>query len=111
MKFSGERLKERRKTVSLTLDALAQKCSSSKSYIWELENNKDIKPSGDKVYLLSLALGVPMEYFFNGTRWYTPYGYCPHCGGEGITRERRINGNDTCIKGHIYPSSAAIKKD
>ena len=33
------------------------------------------------------------------------YGYCPHCGKPGISRERRINGNDTCSEGHVYPST------
>ena len=37
------------------------------------------------------------------------YGYCPHCRSEGISRERRPNGNDTCKKGHVYPSSARVE--
>lgn len=36
-----------------------------------------------------------------------PYGYCPHCGDLGVSRERTPKGNDTCASGHIYPSSAA----
>ncbi len=32
------------------------------------------------------------------------YGRCPHCGGNVVTRECRINGNDTCEDGHVYPS-------
>lgn len=32
------------------------------------------------------------------------YGYCPVCMAPGKTRERRINGNDTCENGHVYPS-------
>jgi len=38
------------------------------------------------------------------------YGYCPKCGLPGIARERRMNGNDTCTQGHVYPSSEAIQK-
>lgn len=41
----------------------------------------------------------------NGTR--SMFGYCPHCGASGTTRERRIDGNDTCKNGHVYPSRAA----
>ena len=37
-----------------------------------------------------------------------PYGYCPRCGGLGINRERRLNGNDRCENGHSYPSSTAV---
>lgn len=41
------------------------------------------------------------------------YGICPICLDEGVmtpgvSRERRINGNDECAKGHIYPSADAI---
>ena len=36
------------------------------------------------------------------------YGYCPRCGGLGISRERRLNGNDRCENGHSYPSSTAV---
>lgn len=64
MKFSGKRLKERRKKCEYSLDKLALLCNSSKSYMWELENNHNIKPSGEKVYLMSQSLGVPMEYFY-----------------------------------------------
>ena len=32
------------------------------------------------------------------------YGYCPMCGAKGVSRERRLNGNDLCASGHIYPS-------
>ncbi|USN15543.1 hypothetical protein KIKIMORA_04250 [Brevundimonas phage vB_BpoS-Kikimora] len=32
-------------------------------------------------------------------------GYCPHCGDDGMSRERRPDGNDTCRKGHTYPTS------
>ena len=38
------------------------------------------------------------------------YGYCPECGSLGYARERRLNGNDTCIKGHIYPSASALQE-
>lgn len=36
------------------------------------------------------------------------YGYCPRCGGLGMSRERRINGNDRCENGHSYPSLSAV---
>lgn len=37
------------------------------------------------------------------------YGYCPQCGSPGVSRERRINGNDQCGNGHVYPSRASLK--
>lgn len=36
-----------------------------------------------------------------------PYGICPVCGGAGLSRERRPNGNDKCVNGHVYPSREA----
>ena len=38
------------------------------------------------------------------------YGFCPECGAEGVTRERRPNGNDRCKNGHCYPSRNAVKE-
>lgn len=35
------------------------------------------------------------------------YGQCPHCRGKVVQRERRLNGNDTCENGHVYPSRAS----
>jgi len=36
------------------------------------------------------------------------YGLCPICGANGISRERRPNGNDRCENDHTYPSKDAI---
>jgi len=38
------------------------------------------------------------------------YGYCPTCGARGVQRERRLNGNDTCEQGHIYPSNTRLSE-
>jgi hypothetical protein len=38
----------------------------------------------------------------------TPYGFCPTCGSPGQFRERRLHGNDTCERGHTYPSRDAV---
>jgi len=36
------------------------------------------------------------------------YGYCPECGAKGTKRERRIDGNDICVNGHLYFSRKAV---
>ena len=36
------------------------------------------------------------------------YGYCPRCGGLGMSRECRLNGNDCCENGRSYPSVSAV---
>ena len=38
-----------------------------------------------------------------------PYGRCPICGAIGVAREKRINGNDRCANGCVYPSLEAVK--
>lgn len=40
----------------------------------------------------------------------TKYGFCPKCGAKGIARERRMDGNDKCVNGHLYKSSAATQE-
>ena len=37
------------------------------------------------------------------------YGFCPTCKGLGNTRERRFNGDDTCVNGHKYPSKDSLE--
>lgn len=39
-----------------------------------------------------------------------PYGRCPICGGVGQFRERRLDGNDRCVHGHVYPSRDAVMR-
>lgn len=35
-------------------------------------------------------------------------GWCPECGHRVVMRERRPDGNDTCEKGHTYPSAKSL---
>ncbi|TVV41852.1 helix-turn-helix domain-containing protein [Thalassolituus sp. C2-1] len=58
----SERLKKLRTEQGLTLEALAVKVDSTKSYIWELEKNNDKKPSADLVNKLAKELGTTVEY-------------------------------------------------
>ena len=55
-------IKRLRKEKSLTLEELARKIGSTKSYVWDLENKPSIRPSADKVYKLSVALGTTVEH-------------------------------------------------
>ena len=58
--------------------------------------------SADHVAASGKVIAEPVK------RQTTYYGYCPICGREGVSRERGINGNDTCVIGHKYASSEAI---
>lgn len=57
----GELIKKARKANGLTLEELAEATSTSKSYIWGLENNKDVNPSIQHCAKLSLALGISVN--------------------------------------------------
>lgn len=58
----GDRIRELRKAKGFTLEQLAEKSQSSKSYIWELENKDPPRPSGEKLALIASALGVTTDY-------------------------------------------------
>ncbi len=58
----GCKINELRNALNMTLQELADKCDSSKSYIWEIENKSSARPSAAIVLKLSRALGVSMEF-------------------------------------------------
>jgi len=58
----GYKIRELRKKKGYTLDELAAKSESSKSYIWELENKDPPRPSGEKLALIAAALDVTTDY-------------------------------------------------
>ncbi len=45
----GDKIRALRKQKKLSLEQLAELTDSSKSYIWELENKDDPKPSAEKI--------------------------------------------------------------
>ncbi len=61
----GEKIRTERKRLKLTLDGLAEKTGSSKSYIWELENRPVVRPSAEKISKIADVLGVTVEFLLN----------------------------------------------
>jgi transcriptional regulator with XRE-family HTH domain len=57
----GTKLKNLRLGKALSLDKLALLTSSSKSYLWELENRDVPLPSGDKLNALAKALETTVD--------------------------------------------------
>ena len=55
----GDKIRALRKQKKLSLEQLAELTDSSKSYIWELENKDDPKPSADKI---AAVLDVTTEF-------------------------------------------------
>nr|WP_200874296.1 helix-turn-helix transcriptional regulator [Ferrovum myxofaciens] len=58
----GDKIRALRKNKRMSLDQLADLTDSSKSYIWELENKDDPKPSADKIGKIAVALEVTTEF-------------------------------------------------
>lgn len=61
----GDKIRARRTELKISLEALAQKTDSSKSYIWELENRNNPKPSAEKLNKIAEALNVTPEYLWD----------------------------------------------
>lgn len=62
----GDRVRERRRKCGLTLEALAEKVGSSKSYMWEIENKEVARPSAEKLAQIAAALETTSEYLLDG---------------------------------------------
>ena len=58
----SNRIQKLRTDRKMTLDQLADATSSSKSYIWELENKSPPRPSAEKLAGIAKALGVTVDY-------------------------------------------------
>lgn len=63
----GDKIRALRKQKKLSLDKLAEMTDSSKSYLWELENKDDPKPSADKVAKIASVLEVTSEFLMSGS--------------------------------------------
>ena len=64
---TGEKIRALRKAHGYTLEQLAERAGSSKSYIWELENRAPPRPSAELLARIATALGVTIEYLLDET--------------------------------------------
>ena len=69
----------------------------------------DMSPNCITAYRHKNGLMYPTKPEASDENNKAPYGYCPLCNKPGITRERRPDGDDTCVNGHKYKSSTAMK--
>lgn len=61
----GEKLRKRRLELGFTLDQIAEKVGSRKAYIWQLENKKPAKPSGELLLKIANVLDISAEYLID----------------------------------------------
>jgi len=66
-KTFGEKVREERERLGLSLEALGTEIGSTKSYVWELETKETVRPSADKVFKLAEVFGVTPEYLMDDT--------------------------------------------
>ena len=63
----GENLKYWREKGGLTFEELAGEIDSTKSYLWELENKPNARPSADLAYRLAVALDTTVGVLMGET--------------------------------------------
>lgn len=63
----GSKIRNLRKARGYTLEQLAERAGSSKSYVWELENKAPPRPSAEKLTSIATALGVTINYLLDET--------------------------------------------
>lgn len=61
----GDKIRALRKQKKWSLEQLAELTDSSKSYIWELENKDDPKPSAEKVGRIAAVLEVTADFLLS----------------------------------------------
>lgn len=61
----GEKLRRARDNKGYSLDDLARVSGSSKSYLWELENRQDRRPSAEKLTEIARHLDLTTEYLLD----------------------------------------------
>ena len=61
----GEKLRSRRIEKGLTLEALAEKVGTTKAYVWQLENKKPAKPSGELLLKIADVLDISAEFLID----------------------------------------------
>lgn len=61
----SEKLRKLRKDKDWSLDDLSNKANVSKSYLWELENRPERKPSAEKLTDIAVQLGVTVEFLLD----------------------------------------------
>ncbi len=61
----SEKLRHLRTEKGWSLDDLAKAAGASKSYVWELENRPERRPSAEKLTEIARVLGVTAEYLLD----------------------------------------------
>ncbi len=64
----SEKIREERTKRKITLEELAKIVGSSKGYIWQIENDPNIKPSAQLIANIAKALNVTVDYLVDSDK-------------------------------------------
>ena len=64
----GEKLRRMRTSSNKTLEELANAVSSSKAYVWQLENKKNAKPSAELLLRIASYFNQSPEFFLDDSQ-------------------------------------------
>lgn len=101
----GDKIRAERKRLKLTLDELATKTDSSKSYIWELENRPVVRPSADKISKIAEVFGVTVEYLLDDDK------QTPTASDADAVFFRRVGQLDAAKRAQLEKFLKAIDED
>lgn len=101
----GDKIRAERKRLKLTLDELATKTESSKSYIWELENRPVVRPSADKISKIAEVFGVTVEYLMDDDK------QTPTVSDADAVFFRRVGQLDSAKRAQLEKFLKAIDED
>ncbi|MDO9528120.1 MAG: helix-turn-helix transcriptional regulator [Syntrophales bacterium] len=64
----SEKIKKERTKRKITLEGLAKAVGSSKGYIWQIENDPNIKPSAQLIAKIAKSLNVTIDYLVDSEK-------------------------------------------
>lgn len=64
-KSFGDKVRSKRKELGLTLEELAEKLDTTKSYVWQLENKVPARPSGQLLLRLADVLETSPDFLID----------------------------------------------
>jgi transcriptional regulator with XRE-family HTH domain len=64
----SEKIRKERTKRKITLEELAKTVGSSKGYIWQIENDPNIKPSAQLIANIAKALNLTVDYLVDSDK-------------------------------------------
>lgn len=69
----GQKIRNIRKQNKMSMDELAKVSGCSKTWIWELENREDVRPSSDTIIQIAKGLNVKPDFLLSESLFNSEY--------------------------------------